>query len=430
MRIIKTTDRNFRKIFKGIIKREASTDENVVQTVQEILREVRAEGDAALIRLTEKFDKNTKASNNLEISSRQIRESLHKITKQQRATLTLAYNRIKKFHRTQLQHSWIQTEKSGEILGQIVRPLQKVGMYVPGGKAVYPSSVLMNAIPAKVAGVGEVIMVTPGTARGVSPLILAAAALCGVDRVFQIGGAQAIAALAYGTASIPKVDKIVGPGNIYVATAKRLVYGDADIDMVAGPSEILILSDGTGPPSFTAADMLSQAEHDEMALSILITTKERFAYQVAKELRVQLSGIKRKEIALQSLQRQGTIIIAENMQKAVTLANEVAPEHLVLAVEKPWDLLPEIDNAGAVFLGHYTPEAVGDYLAGPNHVLPTGGTARFFSALSVDDFLKKISLVSFSASALQAVGKEVMRFAKMEVLDAHAKAVEKRLKML
>jgi len=428
MRILKTGDRNFPRLFKGIVTRGAAAAEEVEATVQSILQDVKTGGDAALIRLSEKYDNNKITIKNLRIAERDIKKSPQKIPAADLSSLTRACGRIEAFHCRQIQQSWISADTPGEIVGQLVRPLERVGIYVPGGKAVYPSSVLMNAIPARVAGVAEIIMVTPGSGNGINPVLLAAADLCGIRSVFQIGGAQAIAALAYGTASVPKVDKIVGPGNIYVATAKKLVYGDVDIDMIAGPSEILIISDGSGSPACAAADMLSQAEHDEMACSILVTTDERFARRVANELAAQIRKLKRRAIADRSLENHGAIIITKTLAEAVQLANDVAPEHLELAVANPWDLLPQIKNAGAVFLGHYSPEALGDYLAGPNHVLPTGGTARFFSPLSVDDFLKKTSLISFTREALQAVGQDVIRIADAEHLDAHASSVKVRLK--
>ena len=459
MRILKTGDRNFPRLFKGIVTRGATAAEEVEATVRSILQDVKTGGDAALIRLSEKYDNNKITVKNLRIAERDIKKSPQKIPAADLSSLTRACGRIEAFHCRQLQQSWISADTPGEIVGQLVRPLERVGIYVPGGKAVYPSSVLMNAIPARVAGVAEIIMVTPGSGKGINPVLLAAADLCGIRSVFQIGGAQAIAALAYGTASVPKVDKIVGPGNIYVATAKKaqaiaalaygtasvpkvdkivgpgniyvatakkLVYGDVDIDMIAGPSEILIISDGSGSPACAAADMLSQAEHDEMACSILVTTDEVFARRVANELAAQIKKLKRRAIAARSLENHGAIIITRTLAEAVQLANDVAPEHLELAVANPWDLLPQIKNAGAVFLGHYSPEALGDYLAGPNHVLPTGGTARFFSPLSVDDFLKKTSLISFTREALQAVGQDVIRIADAEHLDAHVFAADKK----
>ncbi len=428
MRILKTNDKAFLRVFKGILARGSAAAGEVETAVRSILQEVKTGGDAALIRLSEKYDNNRLTARTLRIPGQDIKKSAHTIPAAVRAALTRACGRIEAFHRRQLQQSWISADTPGEIVGQLVRPLERVGIYVPGGKAVYPSSVLMNAIPARVAGVAEIIMVTPGSKKGVNPVLLAAADMCGISSVFQIGGAQAIAALAYGTASVPKVDKIVGPGNIYVATAKKLVYGDVDIDMIAGPSEILIISDGSGSPAYAAADMLSQAEHDELACSILATPDEGFARRVARELAAQLKKLKRKTIAARALENHGAIIITRNLAEAVQLANDVAPEHLELAVADPWALVPQIKNAGAVFLGHYSPEALGDYIAGPNHVLPTGGTARFFSPLSVDDFLKKTSLISFTRKALQAAGQDVIRIADAEQLDAHAGSIKVRLK--
>jgi len=309
----------------------------------------------------------------------------------------------------------------------MVRPLDRVGIYVPGGKAVYPSSVLMNALPARVAGVGEIVMATPGGPDGIDPAILAAASLCGISRVYRIGGAQAIAAFAYGTKTVPRVDKIVGPGNIYVATAKKLVYGDVAIDMIAGPSEILVVSDGSGDPAWAAADMLSQAEHDEMAAAMLITTHKAFARKVSRALTRQLAQLPKREIARRALDRYGAIIVVRDLAAALRLADAVAPEHLELFVKDPWPLLSRIRNAGAVFVGHTTPEAVGDYVAGPNHVLPTGGTARFSSPLSVDDFLKKTSVIACPADAFAAVAQPAAVLARAEGLSAHAASIDVRL---
>ena len=387
--------------------------------VKEIIRQVRKSGDAALIRYTQEYDGHAA----IRVEPETVAAARSRVQADVLASLETACRRIESFHRRQLQNSWMQVQESGEILGQMVRPLQRVGIYVPGGKAAYPSSVLMNAVPARVAGVGEIIMVTPGSPSGIDPVILAAADMCGVGLIFQIGGAQAVAALAYGTESVPAVDKIVGPGNIYVATAKRLVYGDVDIDMIAGPSEILIVSDGSGEPAWVAADMLSQAEHDEMASSILVTIDEGFGRRVSEQISGQLAALPKKEIAEKALERYGAVIIAENLDQAADIANLVAPEHLELYVADPWGLLPRICNAGAIFMGYHTPEPVGDYVAGPNHVLPTGGTARFFSPLSVDDFIKKSSLVCFSEAALGTVADDVVRLARSENLDAHARSV-------
>jgi histidinol dehydrogenase len=424
MRVLKTKNKNFRSSLKEIIDRGKRLALNVESTVKDIISQVEREGDSALRRLTKMFDGHEK----IEISSEQIKTAHKHVDSDVLKSLKTAFGRIEEFHRKQLQNSWIHTGKKGEIVGQIVRPLHKAGIYVPGGKAVYPSSVLMNAIPANVAGVSEVVMATPGSSHGINPLILAAADMCGINRVFQIGGAQAVAALAYGTETVPRVDKIAGPGNIYVATAKRLVYGTVDIDMIAGPSEVLILSDGSGSAGWVAADMLSQAEHDEMASSILITTVEAFAEMVIKEIKDQLAKLPKMEIAEKSIEDYGAIIIADSLEEAAELANEIAPEHIELFVTNPWDLLQSIKNAGAVFMGYYSPESVGDYIAGPNHVLPTGGTSRFFSPLSVDDFIKKTSLVAFSPEALKSAANDVTCLARSEGLNAHAESIEIRLK--
>jgi histidinol dehydrogenase len=428
MRILNTRNKNFQQSFRKIVKRGEDNIKDVEAVVRGILEDVKVNGDTALVQLTGKLDKHKLRIKELKIPEQTIKNSGKKTDPAALSSLKEAYQQIENFHRRQVQQSWISTEPSGAILGQMVQPLEKVGIYVPGGKALYPSSVLMNAIPARVAGVNEIIMVSPGTRAGINPMLLAAADLCGIKKIYQIGGAQAVAALAYGTASVPKVDKIVGPGNIYVATAKRLVYGAVDIDMVAGPSEILILADGSGSPAYAAADMLSQAEHDEMACALLITPDETFGRNVAKELLVQLKRLQRQHIAARALEHHGAIIITRTIPEALQLANEVAPEHLELAVEHPWELVPQIKNAGAVFLGHYSPEALGDYMAGPNHVLPTGGTARFFSPLSVYDFLKKTSIISFTRDALRAVAPDIIRLARAESLDAHARSVEQRLK--
>ena len=428
MRILNTRNKNFQQSFRKIVKRGEDNIKDVEAVVRGILEEVKVNGDRALVHFTEKLDKHKLRIKELKIPEQTIQNSCKKADPAVLSSLKKACQRIENFHRRQVQQSWISTEPSGAILGQMVQPLKKVGIYVPGGKALYPSSVLMNAIPARVAGVNEIIMVSPGTKAGINPMLLAAADLCGIKKIYQIGGAQAVAALAYGTASVPKVDKIVGPGNMYVATAKRLVYGAVDIDMVAGPSEILIIADGSGSPANAAADMLSQAEHDEMACALLLTPDEAFARSVAKELATQLKRLQRQQIAARALGHRGAIIITRTISEALQLANEVAPEHLELVVEHPWVLVPQIKNAGAVFLGHYSPEALGDYMAGPNHVLPTGGTARFFSPLSVEDFLKKTSIISFTRDALRAVAPDITRLARAESLDAHARSVEQRLK--
>jgi len=424
MKLLNVKDSSFQSDFTRIRNRAGDTSPDIEAAVRDIIGQVRSEGDEALLRLTEKFD----GHSDIIVPPDAVRNAAAQVEPEILVSLKLAHQRIENFHRKQIQNSWFTTGPDGEILGQIVRPLARVGLYVPGGKAVYPSSVLMNAIPALVAGVQEIVMVCPTPTGEINPLILAAAQLCGITNIFKIGGAQAVAALAYGTPTVPRVDKIVGPGNIYVATAKKLVYGDVDIDMIAGPSEILIISDGTGDPGWVAADMLSQAEHDEMASSILITTDAAFAAKVAAQVQVQLAVLPKKHIAEKSIGQYGAIIVTQSLGEAVSLANDVAPEHLELYVERPWELLGSITNAGAIFMGHYSPEPVGDYIAGPNHVLPTGGTARFYSPLSVDDFIKKTSLVSFTKPALDHLGPDVVRLATAEQLDAHARSVSIRLK--
>ena len=423
MQMLRYHDDGFAAAFAALRDRASLPTQVAEQAVREIISEVRSGGDAALRRLTKQFD----GHENLMVDPADIAGASKKIDAAVWEALQLARDRIERFHRRQVCESWQVTESGGEILGQLVRPLERVGIYVPGGKALYPSSVLMNAIPAMVAGVSEIIMVSPAGPGGLHPLILAAADLCGIRKIFQIGGAQAVAALAYGTESVPRVDKITGPGNIYVALAKKLVYGDVDIDMVAGPSEILIVSDGSGEPSWVAADLLSQAEHDEMASSILITTDEQFAARVFDQVQARLVQLPREAIARKSLEDHGAIIVVSDLDTAVDLANQVAPEHLELFVERPWDIVDRVRHAGAVFMGYYTPEPLGDYLAGPNHVLPTGGSARFYSALSVDDFIKKISLLCFTPEALDSLGDDVIRLAACENLDAHAGSVSVRL---
>lgn len=422
MRMLRYSDRGFAGAFATLCDRGSLQVQETEPAVRSIVDEVRADGDAALRRLTQRFD----GHDRIIVDASEISSARLKIDSGLWEALQLAYERIELFHRRQLSNSWLNTGASGEILGQLVRPLDRVGLYVPGGKALYPSSVLMNAVPAIVAGVKEIVMVSPAGPDGLNPLILAAADLCGISRIFQIGGAQAVAALAYGTETVPRVDKITGPGNIYVATAKKIVYGDVDIDMIAGPSEILVVSDGSGEPAWVAADLLSQAEHDEMASCVLITTCERFAARVFDELQARLAQLGREGIARASIENHGSIIVVPDLSVAVELANQMAPEHLELFVERPWDLIAHIRHAGAVFMGYHTPEPIGDYIAGPNHVLPTGGSARFYSALCVDDFIKKISLLSFTPEALERLGDAAARLAACEGLDAHAGSVAVR----
>jgi len=427
IRFLRFSDTGFADTFRRISERGETTPAGVVETVQEILSAVRDRGDKALCEYTERFDRLKLDPGTLQVSAAEMEEALAAVDSDTLATLQLAADRIAAFHAKQKENTWISEDEPGIRLGQMVTPLDRVGIYVPGGKAAYPSSVLMNAVPAKVAGVGEIIMVVPMPDGVVNPYVLAAARIAGVDRIFKIGGAQAVAALAYGTATVPRVDKITGPGNIYVATAKRLVFGMVDIDMIAGPSEILVINDGSGDPAHVAADLLSQAEHDELAASILITTDEAFGRKVAEKLESQLAQLTRAAIARQSIDNFGAIILAPDLATAAGFSNRIAPEHLELAVADPFALLPQIRHAGAVFLGHHTPEAAGDYLAGPNHTLPTGGTARFFSPLGTGDFVKRSSLISFSAEGLNRLGNSIVKIAELEGLQAHARSVSIRL---
>jgi histidinol dehydrogenase len=420
--------KDFETQFKAILSRGEETGREVEQVVLGIIADVRQRGDAAVLELTRRFDRLEAADlTELEVSADEMDTAFNQVDEADVAALMLAVERVTRFHEKQKQQTWLSTEEPDVMLGQKVTPLQRVGIYVPGGKASYPSSVIMNAVPARVAGVGEIIMVVPTPGGEISPHVLVAARLSGVDRIFRIGGAQAVAALAYGTATVPKVDKITGPGNIYVATAKKLVFGQVGIDMIAGPSEILVISDGSGSAAHIAADLLSQAEHDELASSILITTERSFGEQVAVEVERQLTLLSRESIARASWEKYGAIIVAETLDEVIAFSNRIAPEHLELAVADPFALLPQITNAGAIFMGHWTPEASGDYLAGPNHTLPTGGTARFFSPLSVDDFVKKSSIVYFSKEGLQRLGADIVRIAGLEGLEAHGKSVSIRL---
>jgi histidinol dehydrogenase len=428
MQFLDIKDKNFDAKFAAILARGEETGKEVEQVVLDIIADVRERGDAALLDYTRRFDRlEADSVAALQVTEDEFNEAFARVQDVDIAALKLAVERVARFHEKQKRESWLSTEEDDLLLGQMVTPLERVGIYVPGGKASYPSSVIMNAIPAKVAGVAEVVMVAPTPGGEINPHVLVAARLSGVDKIFRIGGAQAVAALAYGTTTIPRVDKITGPGNIYVATAKKLVFGRVGIDMIAGPSEILVVSDGSGNPAHVAADLLSQAEHDELASSILITTDRAFGKRVAAEVASQLAQLSREAIARVSLEKYGAIIVAGNLDEAITFSNRIAPEHLELAVANPFEILPRIRNAGAIFLGHFTPEAAGDYLAGPNHTLPTGGTARFFSPLSVDDFVKKSSVVYFSEAGLNRLGKEIIRIAEMEGLEAHGRSVSIRL---
>jgi histidinol dehydrogenase len=427
MRILKFADAGFDEAFSKIEQRAEEIPDGIEQTVKEILADVRLRGDAALFELTAKFDRLQLSAATIEVTSAEIEAAVAQVGAESYAALELASRRIADYHRKQKQETWLSTDEDDLLVGQLVRPLDRVGIYVPGGKASYPSSVLMNAVPAKVAGVEEVIMVVPMPDGVVDPHVLAAANIAGVDRIFKIGGAQAVAALAFGTATVPKVDKITGPGNIYVATAKQLVFGLVDIDMIAGPSEILVINDGSGTAAHIAADLLGQAEHDELASAVLVTSCEKMAVAVQAEVEKQLQQLSREAIARQSIDNYSAIIVSRDLDEAIAFSNRIAPEHLELAVDDPFAILPQIRHAGAIFMGHHTPEAAGDYLAGPNHTLPTGGTARFFSPLSLDDFVKKSSIVSFSEAGLKRLGKEIVHIAELEGLEAHARSVSIRL---
>lgn len=394
---------------------------NVSGIVTEIIADVRLRGDAALLEYTKKFDKAELTG--LQVTEEEFQEALSSFDPKLKAVLQRAAMNISKFHSKQKRNSFILSEEDGIVMGQRIIPIDRAGLYVPGGTAAYPSTVLMDALPAKIAGVKEVVMVTPPNAQGkINPAILAAARIAGVDKIYKVGGAQAIAALAYGTQSIPKVDKIVGPGNAFVADAKRQVYGQVSIDMIAGPSEILIVSDGKSNPRHLAADLLSQAEHDKLASAVLVTDSMELAEAVQKELELQIPQLERAEIARASIDNNGKIIVAGNLLNAIDIANEIAPEHLELCVEQPFDYLSRVRHAGSVFLGRNCPEALGDYLAGPNHTLPTSGTARFSSPLSVDDFIKKMQYTYFTKDALETVAEDVAYFAKAEGLTGHARS--------
>jgi len=430
IRILKFSEPGFDEAFRKIEQRAEEVPAGIEETVKGIIADVRERGDAALFELTAKFDRLQLDAGSVEVSEAEIEEACSQVDARAYADLELAAERIAVYHRKQKQETWLSTDEDDLLVGQLVRPLDRIGIYVPGGKAAYPSSVLMNAVPARVAGVGEVIMTVPMPDGVANPHVLAAAKIAGVDRIFKVGGAQAVAALAFGTESVPKVDKITGPGNIFVATAKQLVFGQVDIDMIAGPSEILVINDGSGNPAHIAADLLSQAEHDELASAVLVTTSAQMADAVAAEVEKQLAELSREAIARKSIDSYGAIILARDLDEAAEFSNRIAPEHLELAVADPFALLPRIRHAGAIFMGHHTPEAAGDYLAGPNHTLPTGGTARFFSPLSLDDYVKKSSIVSFSQAGLERLGGAIERLATLEGLEAHAKSVAKRIKKL
>lgn len=428
MRMLKIGEEGYERYLLEIEKRRGEEPPQVEAKVQSILQEVIKRGDEALLDYTERFDKVRLHPSQIEVEKREVKEAYRHLPRDFLKTLKKTCHRLRRFHRLSKKRTTVRWVEKGIRIEQVIKPLEKVGIYVPGGKASYPSTVLMAAIPAKVAGVKEILITTPPHPEGLSPAVLVAADLSGVDRIFQIGGVQAIGALAYGTKTIPKVDKIVGPGNRYVAIAKRLVYGRVDIDMVAGPSEIVIISDGEIPSSFVAADLISQAEHDERAVSILITPSETFGKKVAEEVTQQLSTLKRESIARKSLQERGAILIVKNLSQAIELSNRIAPEHLELCVKHPRHLSKFITHAGALFLGFYTPEAIGDYLAGPNHILPTAGTARYASALGVEDFQKKFHRIQFTQKALRRFEGDVKRFTEWEGLEGHYRSMELRMK--
>jgi histidinol dehydrogenase len=427
MKTIDTKQKDSDAELKRIINRGETATEEVAAVIKEIVERVRKEGDPAVLEYTEKFDRVTLTHKDLKVSPEEIRDAYTKVETKKVDALRLAAKNIRAYHEKQKLSSWVDQEADGVILGQLARPIRSAGIYVPGGKACYPSSVLMNAIPAAVAGVEQLVMCSPVPGGTINPYILVAADIAGVREIFKIGGAQAVAAMAYGTATIPRVDKIVGPGNIYVAAAKRYVFGQVDIDMIAGPSEILVIADDSAQPEFVASDLLAQSEHDELASSILITPSRELAGKVESEIERQLANLGRKEIIRKALDRFGVIVLVEDLQEAAEISNSIAPEHLELSVEKPFELLALIKNAGAIFLGHYTPESAGDYIAGPNHVLPTGGTARFFSPLSTDSFMKRSSLISYTKEGLDKVSDAVMQIADIEGLDAHGNTIKVRM---
>ena len=427
MRIQKLNSDTKKNLLEDLLKRSPNNYGQYEASVKEILDKVKEEKDAAVFAYTAKFDGAELTADTIEVTDAEIEEAYAQVDDTLLTVIRKAKDNIESYHAKQRQNSWFDSKPDGTILGQKISPLHRVGVYVPGGKAVYPSSVLMNVMPAKVAGVDEIIMVTPPGKNGkVSPNTLVAAKEAGVDKIYKVGGAQAIAALAYGTESIPKVDKIVGPGNIYVALAKKAVYGHVSIDSMAGPSEILVVADETANPRYVAADLLSQAEHDELASAILVTTSEKLAHEVSDQVDGFLKELSRAEIISKSLDNYGYILLADTMEDVIDVANEIASEHLEIQTKNPFEVMTKIRNAGAIFIGEYASEPLGDYFAGPNHILPTNGTAKFFSPLSVDDFIKKSSIISYSREALQKVHKDIESFAKAEQLTAHANSIHVR----
>ena len=427
MRIVTLTEETKKDILENLLKRSPNQYGTFEAAVGEIVAAVKEKGDQALFAYTEKFDHARLDKTTVQVTEEEIREAYTLVDEKLTEVIRKALVNIRDYHERQKQNSWFHTTEKGTLLGQKVTPMARVGVYVPGGKAVYPSSVLMNILPAKVAGVSEIIMATPCDAQGkVNPAVLVSAQEAGVDRIYKAGGAQAIAALAFGTESIPKVDKIVGPGNIYVALAKKAVYGNVSIDSIAGPSEITVLADETANPRYVAADLLSQAEHDEMASAILVTTSRSFGEAVSREIQEYLKVLSRREIIEKSLDHFGYILVAADRREAVDAVNSIAPEHLEIVMSNPFEVMTQIRNAGAIFLGEYSCEPLGHYFAGPNHVLPTNGTAKFFSPLSVDDFVKKSSVIYYSREALEEIHRDIEQFAACEQLTAHANAIAAR----
>lgn len=427
MKIIQLNETSKKNILENLLKRSPNQYGQYERVVMDIIQDVKTRKDAALFEYTKKFDKAEICADSIVVTEQEIEEAYSLVDNTLIEVIRKALVNIREFHSKQKQYSWFDSKPDGTILGQKVSPLSKVGIYVPGGKAAYPSSVLMNVVPAVVAGVEQIIMVTPPDKMGkVTPATLVAAKEAGVTHIYKAGGAQAIAALAYGTESIPKVDKIVGPGNIYVALAKKAVYGHVSIDSIAGPSEILVLADETATPRYVAADLLSQAEHDELASAILVTTSQELAEKVSKEIEQFLQVLSRREILEKSLEQYGYILVAKTMEEAIEVANEIASEHLEIVTKDPFYTMTKIKNAGAIFLGEYSSEPLGDYFAGPNHVLPTNGTAKFFSPLGVDDFIKKSSIISYSKEALEPIHKDIIEFASAEHLTAHANSIAVR----
>lgn len=427
MRIVKLDEASKQNILADLLKRDPNNYETYADTVQEIVESVKRDGDRAVFDYTKKFDKAEINGESLKVTEKEIEEAMKEVDPKLMEILQKSMKNIRRFHEKQRQYSWFDSKPDGTILGQKITPLESVGVYVPGGKAAYPSSVLMNIIPAEVAGVNRIAMVTPPGKDGkVNPVTLTAAHLAGVTEVYKVGGAQAVAALAFGTESIPKVNKIVGPGNIFVALAKKAVYGHVSIDSIAGPSEILVLADESANPRFVAADLLSQAEHDELASAILVTTSMELAERVSEEVEQFTRELARTEIIEKSLENYGYILVADTMKEAVAAVNEIAPEHLEIITSNPFEDMTRIQNAGAIFIGEYSSEPLGDYFAGPNHVLPTNGTAKFFSALSTDDFIKKSSIIYYSREALEAIHEDIEAFAEAEHLTAHANSIKVR----